>query len=188
MNTKLHLGCGKKYLSGYIHIDCDNLPHLDYISTMDDLSMFEDETVDEIYTCGAFHYFDRIEAIKVLKEWRRVLRKDGDLRISLGDFEKIVQVYLSSGKTLEARGILGPLFGRWPIRRSDGTTKCIYQKTAYDFTSLKKMLEDNGFGSVDKYDWKTFLPEGYDDYSKAYIPHMDEKGLLLSLNVYSRKV
>ena len=80
------------------------------------------------------------------------------------------------------------MFGRWPINRSDGTVKCIYQKTTYDFVSLKKMLEDNGFGFVDRYDWKSFLPEGYDDYSKAYIPHMDEDGLLLSLNVYSRKV
>lgn len=188
MSIKLHLGCGKKHLSGYIHIDCDNLPHLDYVSTMDDLFMFEDGTVDEIYTCGAFHYFDRIEAVNVLKEWRRVLKKDGELRISLGDFEKIVQVYLSNGKNLEARGILGPLFGRWSINRPDGTVKCIYQKTTYDFASLKKMLEDNGFGFVEKYDWRSFLPKGYDDYSKAYIPHMDEDGLLLSLNVYSRKV
>jgi len=187
MSVKLHLGCGNKYLSGYIHIDCNDLPHLDHITTIDNLPMFEDGSVDEIYSCGAFHYFDRIEAVKVLKEWRRVLKKNGDLRISLGDFEKIVQVYFESDKVLESRGILGPLFGRWPIVDSDGVERCIYQKTCYDFKSLKKILEENGFKDVKKYNWKSFLPEGYDDYSRAYIPHMDEDGLLLSLNVHGRR-
>lgn len=186
--VKLHLGCGEKQLPGFIHIDQDfSAQHLDYCNAIDDLSMFADDSVDEIYNCGAFYYFDREEAPIVLREWHRVLKKGGCLRISLGDFEKIVEVYLQSGKVLESTGILGPLFGRWPITTPEGRQETIYQRTCYDFKSLSQLLQDNGFTDVQRYNWKDFLPEDYDDYSRAYIPHMDEAGLLLALNVECRK-
>lgn len=184
---KLHLGCGNKFLEGYVHIDCDYLPHIDYVSDLDNLNMFRDNSVDEIYCCGAMIYYDREEAISLLKEWRRVLKTDGILRISVGDFEKIVQVYFDNGKNLDGRGILGPLFGKWQIRDEDDNKFFIYQKTSYDFNSLKNILEKNGFKDVERYNWKEFLPAGYDDYSKAYIPHMDENGLLISLNIICKK-
>ena len=186
--VKLHLGCGEKYLPGFLHIDQDfAAKHLDYCGAIDDLSMFGDNSVDEIYNCGAFYYFDREDAPRVLREWRRVLKKGACLRISLGDFEKIVEVYLQSGKVLESTGILGPLFGRWPIINGNGEEKTIYQRTCYDFKSLKRLLEDNGFSAVQTYEWRDFLPPHYDDYSRAYIPHMDETGLLLALNVECKK-
>lgn len=184
-NLKLHLGCGDNYLPGFKHIDIDPKDHLDWCGPMSDLSMFEDETVDEIYVCGSFHYFDREEAKTVLKEWKRVLKPSAKLRIAgVGDFEKIIQVYLDSGRNLNSRGILGPLFGRWFLKTE---SKHIYQKTCYDFESLRGTLLESGFSSVRKYDWQDFLPEGYDDYSKAYIPHMDTSGILLCLNVECEK-
>lgn len=185
--TKLHLGCGSKFLDGFIHIDCDYLPHIDYVSNLNDLSMFKDGSVDEIYCCGAIIYYDREEAVELLREWRRVLKEDGILRVSVGDFEKIVQVYYNNEKNLDGRGILGPLFGKWEIRDKNDHKSFIYQKTTYDFNSLKNILQKNGFTDVKRYDWKEFLPKDYDDYSKAYIPHMDENGLLISLNVICKK-
>ncbi len=56
-------------------------------------------------------------------------------------------------------------------------------------TAVAKRLE-----AVEKYvselptPAKTYYkPEGYDDYSRAYIPHMDETGLHLALNVVCEK-
>ena len=58
----------------------------------------------------------------------------------------------------------------------------------YDFADLKKVLESAGFTNVHRYDWRTTIHREYDDYSQAYIPHMDkEHGTLISLNVEAVK-
>ena len=76
--VKLHLGCGKRYLPGYTHIDIDNEPHINYPDTdISKLHMFKDSSVDLIYTCGTFEYFDREEGPNVLKEWNRILKSNG---------------------------------------------------------------------------------------------------------------
>ena len=63
-----------------------------------------------------------------------------------------------------------------------------FHKYLFTFDSLKKLLEDNNFYNVKSYDWKDFLPKGYDDFSRAYLPHMDfENGRLMSLNVTANK-
>tara|TARA_B100000902_G_scaffold389084_1_gene435675 strand:- start:7683 stop:7895 length:213 start_codon:yes stop_codon:yes gene_type:complete len=66
-------------------------------------------------------------------------------------------------------------------------TETIYHKTTYDFTSLKNILENNGFKDVKKWNWKEVEHGNIDDYSQSYIPHMDkENGTLMSLNIECR--
>ena len=178
-NLRLHLGCGHRHLEGYTHVDIDNLPHIEYPNTdLRDLSMFEDSSVDLIYTCGSFEYYDREEAVKVLKEWRRVLKTNGILKISVPNFESVVKVYEKYGD-LDGIGILGPLFGKWRINNE----KFIYHKTVYDEKSLSTLLQNQGFKKIKKYDAHNFLPKDYDDYSLAYVPHLDRSGIQMQLNL-----
>ena len=101
--VRLHLGSGHRYLPGFINIDQDHLDHVDQVMDIKDLSAFEDESVDEIYSCGVIIYFDRYEVVDVLAEWRRVLKPGGLLRTSLADFEMMVENYLTNGKDLLLR-------------------------------------------------------------------------------------
>jgi predicted SAM-dependent methyltransferase len=183
---KLHLGCGKKYIPGFIHVDLDRSPKIDYYHDIATLPMFKNNTVDLIYCCHAFEYFDRVQVKKVLKEWKRVLKKGGVIRLAVPDFQNITKVYLKY-KDLDHQGILGPLFGRWEVKDKKGNKNYFYHKTSYDFESLKKVLEGVGLKAVRRYDWKKTIHKDYDDYSRAYIPHMDEKGILISLNVEAIK-
>ena len=183
MTVKLHLGCGKRFLPGFIHIDIDNLEHVDFCTTIDNLSMFDDNSVNEIYTCGAIGYYDIEEIKSLLSEWRRVLVVGGKLRISVVDFEKQVELYLKTNKSLDSVGVIGPIFGKWNYTNSNGKRSVVYKKTALDFKLLKKTLESNDFCNYKRYDWKDFLPKGYDDYSRAYVPHNDESGTHIMLNV-----
>jgi predicted SAM-dependent methyltransferase len=185
-SINLHLGCGKRYIPGFVHIDLDDYPHIDYQSDISDLSMFSDNSVDLIYCCHTFEYFDRQDAQnKILLEWHRVLKKKGILRLAVPDFEALVKVYLQYG---DLNKIAGPLYGRMVIKTPNGE-KAIYHKTVYDFSSLKALLESTGFTNVHRYDWHKTIHKDYDDFSQAYIPHMDkEHGLLISLNVEGEKV
>jgi len=74
---KLHLGCGKRFLEGFIHVDFEPHPNVQYVRDIGDLSIFDSGTIDEIYCSHAFEYFDRKEAGLVLKEWFRELKMTG---------------------------------------------------------------------------------------------------------------
>lgn len=176
---KLHLGCGHRYLEGFVHVDMDNLPHIDYpLTDLGRLSMFKDSSIDLIYTCGSFEYYDREEAVKVLSEWKRILKVGGSLRISVPDLNSVVEVY-QKYRDAEGIGILGPLYGKWRITGGE----CVYHKTIYDEKSLTNLLSNQGFSNIKQYDAHRFLPHDYDDYSLAYVPHKDRDGIQMQLNL-----
>jgi len=191
---KLHLGCGKVKIPGFIHIDFADYDHIDFKQSIGNLKQFSDNSVDLIYCCHAFEYFARDIADFVLQEWRRVLKPGGILRLAVPDFEAICKVYQKYGD-LDGRGILGPLYGKIAVKRKTpifsseiATHQFMYHKTVYDFKSLKKKLEDINFKDIKMWDWRKTEHKDIDDFSQAYIPHMDkENGILISLNVEAVK-
>ena len=184
---QLHLGCGEKYLPGFIHIDINQQPHIDYCCDIRDLAVFDNNYADLIYTSHTLEYFDRDEVDNVLTEWRRVLKDGGILRLAVPDFEAIVKIY-QKYRDLDHRGILGPLYGKWPYRRESNSETSIYHKTVYDYGSLMRILKKSGFRQIRRYNWWETSHAAFDDYSQAYIPHMDkENGMLISLNVEAIK-
>jgi len=181
---KLNLGCWHRHIPGWVHVDLCDMPHIDYKSSIDDLSMFDGDSASLIYSSHSFEYFDREQAVDVLAEWRRVLRPGGILRLAVPDFDALLQVYQTSG---DIARILGPLFGRMEIETETGP-KTLYHKTVYTFKSLETLLAENGFADTRKYDWQQTIHKDYDDHSQAYFPHMDkENGLLVSLNIEATK-
>lgn len=176
----LNLGCWHRHIPGWVHVDLCDMPHIDHKTSIDKLPMFADASVDLIYSSHSFEYFDRQEAVGVLAEWRRVLKPGGTLRLAVPDFEALIQVYRKTG---QVERVVGPLYGRMEIETPEGPAK-LYHKTVYDFASLTRVLEENGFGNVRRYDWQQTIHKDHDDHSQAYFPHMDkENGILVSLNV-----
>jgi predicted SAM-dependent methyltransferase len=179
---RLHLGCGKRQLPGFVHIDLGDFPHIDYRHRVDQLEMFHDGAAELIYASHVLEYFDRVEARTVLCEWKRALCPGGILRLAVPDFVSLAEVYFEYGN-LDL--VLGPLYGRMEIA---GTGTTIYHKTVYDFLSLRHLLEECGFSQVRRYDWRETIHREVDDCSQAYIPHMDKQnGKLISLNVECTK-
>lgn len=177
---KLHIGCGTKNLPGWKHFDIRKLDdHIDYVGSADDLSQFADNSIDEIYACHLLEHFGRNKVDDVLKEWFRVLKPNGILRIAVPNFEAIAEEYMQNRNL---NSIMGLLFGGQNYEFN-------YHYVTFDFDSLKTRLENVGFCNVEKYDWRDFLPDNYDDFSRAYLPHMDfENGRLMSLNIIAGKV
>lgn len=176
---QLHLGCGERYIPGFIHIDVRKFPHVDHVASVDKLDMFEDNSVDLIYACHLLEHFKRNQIEDILKEWYRVLKPGGILRLATPDFEKLVEVYL---KHKDLKLILGPLVGRQDY--PENTHYIIF-----DFATLSEILKKVGFKKIYRYDWRKTIHKDYDDFSQAYIPHMDKKnGILISLNIEAKKI
>lgn len=175
---KLHLGCGKVNIPGFVHVDVISMEHIDYVCSADDLHMIRDNSVELIYASHILEHFKRHQVKRVLYEWHRVLEEGGTLRISVPDFEKIVQVY-QKNKNIEE--LIGLLMG-------GQTYDYNFHHISFDYVYLKQLLEDIGFKNIERYDWKQTIHKDYDDYSQSYLPHMDkEHGLLMSLNVECTK-
>jgi predicted SAM-dependent methyltransferase len=172
---KLHLGCGKIRLPGYINVDIMSRPSVDVIADLRKLP-WADASVDHVYSCAAIEHFGRREWIGVLAEWARVLKPGGSIKVSTADFEAAITQYLEK-KNLEE--LLGLMIGG---QKDDYD----WHGMIFDFATFRAGLEQAGFRDVRRYDWRQadVGRAGIDDFSQAYLPHMDkENGRLMMLNV-----
>jgi len=178
-DIKLHLGCGKKILKGWINID--KLPTSDEVIE-DDIASLEkitNGTVDIIYACHVLEHFGRHEIDTVLKKWFDKLKNGSKIRIAVPDFDAVCKRY-SEHKKIEE--ILGLVCGG---QRNDYD----FHKVIFNFNTLKTHLENAGFVDVKRYCWREVDHSEVDDYSQSYLPHMSkDEGMLMSLNVEAKKI
>ena len=173
---KFNIGCGpRNFGSDWIHIDGGDYAH---ISSKDIyLKSFNKNSADLIYASHFIEYFDRNEIVIILNSWKKILKKNGKLRLAVPNFKSCAKLYINKSFPLD--NFLGPLYGKMMMGN-----KFIYHKTVYDFKSIKKLLNDIGMRKINEYNWQKTEHSKFDDHSQAYLPHMDkENGVLISLNV-----
>lgn len=176
--TKLHLGCGASRIPGFFHIDLDDHAHVDHHGPVERLDFIPDNTVELIYASHVLEHFGRYQVFDVVSEWYRVLRPGGILRVAVPDFAAAVKWYAGRG---DIRQVLGLIIG-------GQTCSYDYHHVIFDETSLGELLEDVGFSDIRRYDWRDTEHAWLDDFSQAYLPHMDKtNGTLVSLNVEAVK-
>ena len=74
--VKVNMGCGwRNFGPDWVHIDGGEYEHLEHTSVTE-LSLFQNNSVDLIYASHVIEYFDREEILDVLREWHRVLREN----------------------------------------------------------------------------------------------------------------
>lgn len=175
---KLHLGCGDKRIDGFINIDLRASNNVDIVDDVATLQQINNNSVELIYASHVLEHFGRHEYTKVLKRWCECLKPGGVLRLAVPDFEAVVKRYGKSGNLLELRGLL---YGGQNYKYN-------YHYCAHDFHTLQSDLMDLGFTNIRRYDWRNTEHADIDDFSQAYIPHLDrENGDLMSLNIEATK-
>lgn len=175
---RLHLGCGKRYIPGFFHIDLVPYGHVDHMGSVERLDLIASESVELIYACHVLEHFGRYQVFDVVSEWYRVLRPGGILRVAVPDFAAAARYYLANG---DIRDVLGLIMG-------GQTAPHDYHYVLFDETNLGELLADVGFGEIRRYDWRRTEHARLDDFSQAYLPHMDkDNGALVSLNVEAVK-
>ena len=179
--VKLHLGCGNRYIPGFMHVDAIKFDHVDLVESVDHLPVFSDNSIDLIYACHLLEHFNKKRIPEVLKEWRRILKKKGVLRLSVPDFKVLSELYVSGRATLSQ--IHGPIIG--------GQTYLYnFHYSLFDKDTLTTELIKIGFAkeSIREWNWRETEHCNVDDFSQAYLPHMDkENGTLISLNIEAVK-
>ena len=172
---KLHLGCGLKHLEDYINIDIRYLPGVDEVNNIRFLRNYKPNSVDEIYACHVLEHFGRWEYKEVLKRWFEILKPGGQLRLAVPDFGSICSYY---NKTHDLNSLIGLLYGGQDYDEN-------YHYITFDYNTLSTDLENIGYNDVEFWDEEKHPG---DDFSKAYLPHMDkENGILMSLNILATK-
>jgi ubiquinone/menaquinone biosynthesis C-methylase UbiE len=177
---KLHLGCGMKEIPDFLHIDILDAPHVDICHKVDDLPL-PDNAASLIYASHVLEHFGRFEVEGVLREWHRVLMRDGILRLAVPDFGAVVAMYSTEGLRDGLSGLMGLVCGG-----QRGSYD--FHKIIFDEPFLTYLLHKVGFSEVRKWDWRATEHAHIDDFSQAYLPHMDkENGQLMSLNLEAVK-
>ena len=152
-------------------------PHVDRRGPVEDLGFLQDDSVDLIFASHILEHFGRYEAEEVLKEWRRVIKPRGVLRLAVPNFRAVVELYEKEGLQNGHSGLVGLICGgqRHPLD---------FHKIIFDKPFLTDLLVRAGFCEVREWDWRQTEHADVDDYSQAYIPHMNKvSGRLVSLNL-----
>lgn len=139
----IHLGCGDIASPDFINVDARPAPHVHYVCNVTDLSIFRDGYADLVYACHVLEHIKHRALRKTLWEWRRILKPSGVLRLSVPDFDKILNIYESSGRDINS--ILGPLMGGQDYEYN---VHC----SAFNHSYLADKLREVGFKGVRKWE------------------------------------
>lgn len=176
-SINLHLGCGLVNHPSFINIDCLPAPHIHYIRNINNLSPFKDNSVDLIYACHCLEHFPFRKIPQVLTEWFRVLKKDGILRLSVPNFDLILDIYKNNGNKII--NIVGPLMG-------GQVDKFDFHHTVFNQLSLEQILKDTGFKNIKKWQPGSCEMTTFDDWSVRQIL-INDKYYPISLNLEATK-
>ncbi len=177
---KLHLGCGPRYIPGWVHMDARPAPHVDIVGPVERLPL-ADASVSFIYASHILEHFDRHHYKAVLAEWYRVLASQGVLRLAVPDFAACAAIYYERGLEDGLSGLVGLIVGG----QRNGYD---YHKMIFDEDYLRDDLLEIGFGEVRRWDWRATEHAAVDDYSQSYLPHLHkDDGRLMSLNLEAVK-
>ena len=91
---KLEIGSGTRPLDGYEHLDINpDSPCVEYVAPMNDIPV-EDNYFEEIQSIHVIEHQPWKDTLSTLKEWVRVLKPGGMLRLATPNLRWIAECYL----------------------------------------------------------------------------------------------
>ena len=157
----LHIGCGDINSQGFINIDARPQPHVHILTaSLHRLAMIPDTTADLIYMSHVLEHVSHRDIASTLREMRRILKARGVLRISVPDFDRIIDIYQATGRDIAA--IEQPLMGGqdYPFN---------FHYAAFNDSHLRKMILNSGFREARAWDPHNCAHNDFEDWASRKI-------------------
>lgn len=151
---KIHLGCGKRVMAGWVNVDCFRAPGIDLTGDLRCPLPFADHSARLIYSEHVLEHLQMEDALQLLQQCKRVLAPDGILRIGVPDAEIYLRAYTSGDQPFfdmlkHLGGAVNPL--RTPMEVMNHMFRMGAQHLfAWDWPTLKLALTEAGFVSTRK--------------------------------------
>ena len=153
----LHIGCGDVNAPGYINIDARPLPHVHFVSSdLSNLSFVPEGALSLIYMCHILEHVPHQQVVRILRQCHSRLAAGGICRVSVPDFDLILQMYEHTGHDM--RAVLGPLMGGQDYRYN-------FHLGAFNRGWLTTCFEKAGFVSVEPWTPDTASEHDFVDWS-----------------------
>lgn len=145
---KLHFGCGKRIIPDWINIDGYHVKGVDYVMDLRCSLPFADNSTQLVFTEHVLEHIGYEKDIDfVLREFYRVLKPGGTIRIIVPDLEKYCNAYVNNDRA-------------WFLATKTGLTPgaCVvnnifmdhFHKFIYDFVTIEDCLQKAGFQNIIK--------------------------------------
>jgi predicted SAM-dependent methyltransferase len=147
--VRLHIGCNTTKINNFVNIDARQTSATDIVHNCANLSIFDNDSVDFIFSHAFFEHLYYGERPLLLKDAYRVLNSQGILYFTgIPDFESIARAYLE-----KRQGNLSARFDLWEVYRyTHGDPESVsgwwieqLHKTLFDTETLRAILLQSGF-------------------------------------------
>lgn len=150
--VKLNVGSGTDYKEGWINIDNnsdENVVKLDLNWDLRNPLPFPEDSVDYIFNEHFFEHLTVEEGQAAMKDFSRVLKKGGVMRIAMPSLEAAVQDYLDpKWKKKPYIKHFGLTFIETPAELLNMSFRWWGHKWLYDWEELERRLKQAGFKKI----------------------------------------
>ncbi len=158
----LHIGCGGVYFPGWVNVDMDS-PKADLRHDMRTALPYGEETADFVYSEHFIEHLTVAEGLTVLKDFHRVLKTGGILRIATTDLDYIVRRYLFLWKQQNWIKTYGY---DWLQTKAEMINLCFREwghQYLYNGEELERRLREAGFEKISR---QKLNKSGYSELAK----------------------
>ena len=151
--VKLHFGCGTRVMTGWVNLDGWAEPGVSHVTDLRQPLPLADGACRLIFSEHALEHFESLEIEAILREFYRVLRRDGIARIVVPDAHRHAQAYIKGDLAW-----FQAVAGEWLAAKQSGPPTLAkglshlfldhYHRVALDFPTLEILLKRAGFRSV----------------------------------------
>ncbi|MBL8122094.1 methyltransferase domain-containing protein [Candidatus Saccharibacteria bacterium] len=148
----LNVGCGTDYKKGWVNIDNNsdnNIKKLDLNHDLRNPLPYKDNSVDFIFNEHFFEHLTVDEGQAAMREFMRVLRPGGVMRIAMPDLSQSVAVYLD--KKWKDRDFIkkfGMDFIQTPAELLNMSFRWWGHQWLYDWEELERRLKQAGYENI----------------------------------------